>query len=90
MWESLNEVWTQIYANSWLYLYSILACVMIRWSWYLRDHMYSMTEDSHLEKEFQFELGTGEALTDECGTLDGRVPESMTQGGDPLSYTAQG
>ena len=90
MWESLNEVWTQIYAHGWLYLYSILACFMIRWSWYLRDHMYSMTKDSDLEKEFQFELSTGEALTDPCGTVDGRVSESMTQGGDPLSYTAQG
>lgn len=53
MLEFLNEIWTQIYACRWLYLYSVFACIMIRWSWHLRDQRYTLPDDRLLKNENQ-------------------------------------
>lgn len=53
MLDFLNEIWTQIYAYRWLYLYSAFACIMIRWSWHLSDQRYTLPENGLLNNENQ-------------------------------------
>ena len=52
--ELFSTIWTQVVSNTWVYVYSIFACVMIRWAWYLRDLNNSLPQNGLFNYEHPF------------------------------------
>ena len=50
----LNTIWIQLVSNTWVYVYSIFACVMIRWAWYLRDQSKALPEKGIFDNAYSF------------------------------------
>ena len=57
MFEIAKEIWSQIYDHRWLYLhsvvYSVFACMMVKWIWNLRAQTYNLPDHDLIEKQPQ-------------------------------------
>jgi hypothetical protein len=52
--EFLSTIWTQVVSNTWVYVYSVFACIMIRWAWYLRDQSKALPETGFFDDAYPF------------------------------------